>query len=239
MEIRYGYNAGEFDKSKIEMPGGHLYNRAVGNRCAVGIDDLELPISRKKVLALLLEKQFKVLEVDLISLARSCVGVSEYRRGARPSEAPAVVDCSSFIKWLYGQKGIWLPRRSIQQSVLGDKMIDPFTEIKCFPSEDPFRWLHAGDVVFVSGKIDYYHRNSKKGIGHVGIFTGEGSVIHAASKKLGVVETPFFEFANRSSLRVIKSYLPEEGEVVTLETPLGREIEGSDDIRWIVLQSLK
>src|SRR3989338_8780587 len=94
--------------------------RAVGNRCAVILNSLRLPHSREETLAILNHKGFTVVEVDIIALARQCIGTSRYRRGARPSEAPAVVDCSSFIKWLYAQRGIWLPRRSIQQRELGE-----------------------------------------------------------------------------------------------------------------------
>ncbi|KKQ94039.1 MAG: hypothetical protein UT20_C0041G0007, partial [Candidatus Levybacteria bacterium GW2011_GWA1_39_11] len=140
--------------------------RAVGNRCAVILDSLHLPISHEETLIILNHKGFVLVEVDIIALARQCIGISQYRRGARPSEAPLVVDCSSFIKWLYAQRGIWLPRRSIQQRELGEVVnLDE---------------LVAGDVVFISGRIDYYHDDPANGVGHVGIATGYGTVVHAA-----------------------------------------------------------
>jgi hypothetical protein len=83
--------------------------RAVQNRCAVHLPSLKLPVTDVEALTILENNGFKVLEVDLIALARQCIKASTYHRGAKPSEAPAVVDCSSFIKWLYGQHGIWLP----------------------------------------------------------------------------------------------------------------------------------
>ncbi len=198
--------------------------RAVGNHCAVILDSLNLPISREEALAILNHKGFMAVEVDIIALARQCIGTSQYRRGAKPSEAPAVVDCSSFVKWLYGMRGIWLPRRSIQQRELGEAV-----------SLDE---LVAGDVVFVSGWIDYYHNDPANGVGHVGITTGGGTVIHAADKKANVVESSLDKFVGKIKFRGARRYLPKGVEVLTFETPPNREVEIADDIRWIILQSL-
>lgn len=198
--------------------------RAVGNRCAVILDSLHLPISRKEILTALKDKDFALVEVDIISLARQCIATSRYRRGARPSEAPAIVDCSSFIKWLYGQRGIWLPRRSIQQRELGEAVnLDE---------------LVAGDVVFVSGWIDYYQDDPVDGVGHVGIATGDRTIIHAANKKAGIIESPLEKFVGKNEFRGARRYLPRNAEVLTFETPGKREVEIADDFRWIILQSL-
>lgn len=165
-----------------------------------------------------------LIKVDIVALARQCISTSQYRRGARPSEAPAIVDCSSFIKWLYAQRGIWLPRRPIQQHELGETInLDE---------------LIAGDVVFVSGRIDYYHDDPTNGVGHVGIATGDGTVVHAANKKIHITETPIGEFLDKTTFRGARRYIPKDIEVLTFETPPDREIEIMDDIKWIVLQSL-
>ena len=169
-------------------------------------------------------KKFKVLRVDVVALARSCVGVSRYRRGARLVEAPAIFDCSTLIKWSYGQCGIWLPRRSIQQRELGESV--ELSEIT------------SGDVVFVSGWVDYYLDSPADGVGHVGIATGDNTVIHAGNRKIGVVETPLDKFVGKDKFRGVRRYIPKYREVTILETPVGREVEIADDIRWIVLQSL-
>lgn len=202
--------------------------RAVGNRCAVLLDSLCLPISNEEILITLAHAGFNLIEVDMVRLARGCVGKSTYLRGARPSEAPAVVDCSSFIKWLYGRRGVWLPRRSIQQYELGEA-----TELNR---------LIAGDVVFISGRIDYYHDDPANGIGHVGMATGEGTIIHAAGKESGVVESSIDDFMNvadgTTKFRGARRYIPEDAEVLTFETPAYREVEIADDLKWIILQSL-
>lgn len=198
--------------------------RAVGKRLAVHFDSLSLGLDMIRIKSILETQGFSIVEVDLVALARKCIGVSKYRRGARPSEAPKVVDCSSFIKWLYGQRGIWLPRRSIQQSKLGWAV--------------EAGQISAGDVVFVSGRIDYYDNDPTCGIGHVGIATGDDTVIHAANQNLGVTETPLCEFIGEDKYRDTRRYIPKDWEVITLEIPSKREVEISDDIRWIILQSL-
>ena len=198
--------------------------RAVGCRCAVSLDSLSLPISNQEALAILAEKGFKIVEIDIIALARHCIGNSQYRRGARMVEAPKIVDCSSFIKWLYAQRGIWLPRRSIQQREIGENI--------------PLEQIDGGDVVFVSGHIDYYYTDPEDGVGHVGIATNAGSVIHAANRKSDVVETPLSSFIGKTKFRGVRRYIPKNIDVLTLETPKNREVEIADDIRWIILQSL-
>lgn len=197
---------------------------AVQNRCAVNLPSLNLPISTKDTLAILEGKGFKVIEVDIIALARSCIKTSIYRRGAKPSEAPKVVDCSSFIKWLYGQRGIWLPRRSIQQREFGIPV--------------SINEVNAGDIIFVSGWINYYQNNPKDGVGHVGIATGEGTVIHAANRNVHVIESDFESFIGENKFRGARRYVPTGQNILTLETPIDREVEIADDLRWIILQSL-
>ncbi|MDP2932544.1 MAG: NlpC/P60 family protein [bacterium] len=197
--------------------------RAVGNRCAVILDSLRLSVSREETLAILNHEGFVLIKVDIIALARQRIGTSQYRRGARFSEAPTVVDCSSFIKWLYAQRGVWLPRRSIQQREFGEVVnLDE---------------LIAGDVVFISGWFDFYHDDPTDGVGHVGIATGDGTVIHAANKKANVVESPLDRFIGKTKFRGARRYTPKGVEVLTFETPAGREVETADDVRWIVLQS--
>jgi cell wall-associated NlpC family hydrolase len=198
--------------------------RAVGNRCAVIFGSLQLPTSREETLTLLRSKGFVLVDVDVVALARQCIATSRYRRGARLIEAPAVVDCSSFIKWIYGQRGIWLPRRSIQQRDIGEVI--------------NLNELVAGDVVFVSGWIDYYHNDPADGVGHVGIATGNGTIVHAKDRSENVVETSLEEFLEKDGYRGARRYLPKGIEVLTFETPTDRDVEIAADIRWIILQSL-
>lgn len=198
--------------------------RTTGNRCAVALDSLNLSISNEETLGILRKKGFEKVEVDLIELARQCIGKSQYKRGVKISEAPAVLDCSSFMKYLYAQRGIWLPRRSIQQRELGE--IIKLEEV------------NAGDLIFVSGYIDYYINDPLDGVGHVGIVTNENTVIHAANKKNGIIESSITDFIGKEKFRGARRYVPNSIEVITLIIPSTKDVEFSDDLKWIVLQSL-
>ncbi len=198
--------------------------RPTGKYCAVELKTLNLPVSDEQALTILTEAGFEPVAVDIVQLAWNLVG-AKYWRGARMHQAPEVFDCSSFTKYLYGQRGVWLPRRSIQQRNCGVAV----------ELDD----LQAGDLVFCSGYRDYFDTDPSDGVGHVGIATGEGSIIHAASHERGVVEDGVLSFLDDpDGFRGVRRIIPANANVVTLFTPSRREIETSDDLRWIVLQNL-
>jgi hypothetical protein len=94
-------------------------------------------------------------------------------------------------------------------------------------------------VIFCSGRIDYFDTDPDQGVGHVGLATDAGTVIHAANRHLGVVEVPSQAFLGQpEDFRGAKRIVPRSARIVTLRTPKGRELEISDDVRWIVLQQL-
>ncbi len=196
--------------------------RAVGKRCAVVMEELDLGISDSQALGLLQRAGFEVQRVDMCALARRSVGRASYRRGAYSYEAPSVFDCSSFTQWLYAQKGIQIPRRSIQQRDDEDARGVLYSE------------LRPGDLVFTEGRRPYYRTDPADGVGHVGFFCGDGMVIHASSPSVGVVETPLSHFVQEGEFRGAKRYLPTGKEVLTLLVPEDREVWTSDDICWII-----
>ena len=198
--------------------------RSVGNRCAVDLKDFDLPISQEKAFEILVKKGFRQIEIDILAIAKSCIGNSLYRRGSRLSEAPNFFDCSSFIKYLYGQKGIWIPRRSIQQSEFGQSV--------------DLEKVTAGDIICVSGFIDYFRTDPTLGVGHVGIVTENASVIHAKNKDAGIVETPLEKFFSKENFRGVRRIIPGGHQICTFVTPGEREVESSDDIGWIIRQNL-
>lgn len=199
--------------------------RAVGSRCAVEVKALAetIAIPSDRAISILQSLGFQRVEVDVVALARGCVGRSKFRRGAHPDEAPQVVDCSSLVKWVFGQRGVWLPRRTIQQFALGDPVgLDE---------------LSRGDVVFTSGYINYPIDGCyAKGVGHVGMVAEGSTVIHAASRRVGVVEASLDSFLASKEFRGARRYIPRSGKVITFETPPERSVETSDDMRWIVAQ---
>ena len=86
--------------------------------------------------------------------AMSKIG-SPYRYGA---SGPNAFDCSGLVSWAFKKAGVSLPRTSRAMSQVGTPV-----------SRDELR---PGDLVF------FY-----KPVSHVGIYIGDGKIVHASSKK--------------------------------------------------------
>jgi len=195
--------------------------RSAGKRCAVILESLKLPMSNEAVLETLRLKGFKLIDVDMLALAKENIGQCQFVRGARLSQAPSIIDCSSFTKWLYAQCGIWVPRRSVQQICHGD----PVEPEKVMPR----------DLIFTTGIKNYYRDDPSYGVGHVGIVTECHKVIHAASESLGIIESPIESFFIDVKFRGIRRYIPAGSKVFTFEVPPNLDIESADDIRWLLM----
>ncbi|MFC4808211.1 stalk domain-containing protein [Paenibacillus sp. GCM10023250] len=100
---------------------------------------------------------------ELIAFGSSFIG-TDYQFGA-PTDQTDAFDCSSFVKRVFGEVlGIDLPRISYEQAKEGQ-------EVKLAD-------LRKGDLLFFSARgLD---------IGHVGIYAGDGKILHTYSDKLGV-----------------------------------------------------
>jgi len=199
--------------------------RAVGNRCAVNLANLNLPIPIASAIKILENRDFKIINVNLIEIARSCIGKAKYKLGATQEQAPHVFDCSSFTKWIYGHAGINLHRRTIQQYEQSSPM-----------SKQNIR---AGDLIFKSGqRHNWYRNNPKINMGHIGIATGDHTIIHATNHGRGVIESPMEEFLNPKEFRGAGRIIVDPKNTYFFETPPHREIETSDDFFWVIVQTL-
>ena len=98
---------------------------------------------------------------DLVRTALAYRG-SRYRHGGSSSRG---FDCSGFVKFVYGTKGIKLPHDSRAL----------FKHGKPVASSD----LQPGDVLFFANTY-------RRGISHVGIYIGDGKFIHASTHRRGV-----------------------------------------------------
>jgi peptidoglycan DL-endopeptidase LytE len=96
------------------------------------------------------------LRIDLVLKARQYLG-TPYKFGAKFGQTKTF-DCSSFMKWIYSRYDIELPRVSRDQAKAG----------KYVSKSD----LKVGDLVFFTTP-----RTGKK-IGHVGMYVGNGQMIH-------------------------------------------------------------
>ncbi len=83
------------------------------------------------------------------------------------------VDCSAYVWLVYAKFGISMPRLSVEQSEWGEEVA----------SMDD---ILPGDLLFFRG---YHDENESwtEGVGHVGIYCGNGKMIHAASVERGIV----------------------------------------------------
>lgn len=97
----------------------------------------------------------------IVSMAYNYRGY-RYVRGGMSARG---FDCSGFVKFLYAKEGIDLPRSSVEQFSCGKPV-----------SKDE---LQEGDLVF-------FKNTYKRGISHVGIYIGDGTFIHASTRRTGV-----------------------------------------------------
>lgn len=112
----------------------------------------------------------------LVEIAQGLLG-QPYKYGAIMSEAPDFFDCSGFVKYIFGQIGIDLPRSTIEQALIGDEI--------------SLADINPGDLIFVRGTRGHYNSHFPQGIGHVGLYIGDNKVVHAASERLS--EKPIIE----------------------------------------------
>ena len=80
---------------------------------------------------------------------------------------PAGFDCSGFTSWVYTHVGITLPHSSSAQYSLAGT--DGYTLI------EDIEELQVGDLVF--------HATGGSGVGHVGIYVGDGQFVSATSSE--------------------------------------------------------
>ena len=141
-------------------------------------DEIKLAEGSREVNEEMKETDFKNIKYTLtdrdvnklIASALDYIGAS-YKYGGNH---PASIDCSAFVKRVFNEVNIHLPRTSREQFELG--------------VEVPLDQLAVGDLLFFK---------RKKRIGHVGIYIGDNMFIHAASKEKGViissVDSPYFK----------------------------------------------
>ncbi len=110
----------------------------------------------------------------IISDAKTHLGTPYVWGGTTPSG----FDCSGLVRYVFMQNGITLPRTTTEQYTVGN-----------YVSKSD---LKPGDLVFLQNTY-------REGISHVGIYIGDGQMIHASSSK-GVV------ISNLSSSYYVKHY---------------------------------
>ncbi|MCS4536169.1 C40 family peptidase [Corynebacterium sp. HS2168-gen11] len=108
----------------------------------------------------------------IVAAARTKIG-APYAWGAK---GPYAFDCSGFVTWAYEQVGKQIPRTSYAQAAQGQRVA--------------YQDLRPGDiVVFYSGAT------------HVGIYSGNGMVIHASDYGVPLSEVPMSRMPFHSAVR--------------------------------------
>lgn len=117
----------------------------------------------------------KVIPKEVIERLSKEVEGKLYHLGASVRyDAPNLFDCSSLMAWLYKESGVQIPRISVDQFVFTKRIED--------------KDLKFGDLIFVNNDVDKVWHHSQEymrgtevshGINHVGMYLGEGKVLHA------------------------------------------------------------
>ncbi|ADU30451.1 C40 family peptidase [Evansella cellulosilytica] len=116
----------------------------------------------------------KDIRTQILNEAQQYIGAG-YKFGATLNEAPNLFDCSSYTQFVFGNLGIQLPRTSREQAQLGTTV--------------SLNNLQPGDLVFFTNH-DLY---SDGRVGHLGIYMGNGDMIHASSSRGVHIATNFMD----------------------------------------------
>ena len=146
-------------------------------------------LKEKEVMDILerLRFEYKIVEPHshVVEIAKSLVG-KPYKYGASISyDAPLSFDCSSFTAYLYKEAGVQIPRISVDQFVWGESI----NEVDTIPGDLIFSNTHLNIHNIFHTESKEFLRGTKieKTLDHVGVFIGEGKVIHAMEGGDGVV----------------------------------------------------
>ncbi len=117
---------------------------------------------------------------------------AKYRIDARLEEAPAVFNCLTFVSWFFLQ--------------FFNREVEPLCEIVDSGMEVDIQNIAWRDLIFTAGSRSYYE-SANGSIGHVGIVTPHGTIIHATRRRgvNGIIEESLEEFLNHHGpLRTVR-----------------------------------
>ncbi len=111
-------------------------------------------------------KSAMTLRDSLVALARAQVGTPYVHGGETPSRG---FDCSGLVRYIVAALHIAVPRTAAQQALAGVSV-----------PKDTAQMLPGDLVTFGRGK---------GGVSHIGIYVGNGRIVHASTKAGEVIET--------------------------------------------------
>ncbi|MEQ1690249.1 MAG: C40 family peptidase [Gemmatimonas sp.] len=105
------------------------------------------------------------LRDSLVAVARGQIGTRYKLGGSTPNR---VLDCSGLVKYVMSALDVILPRTARQQATMGEEVPKDLAAMR------------PGDLLtFGRGKT----------ISHIGIYVGDGRMVHASTSKRQVIET--------------------------------------------------
>jgi cell wall-associated NlpC family hydrolase len=127
----------------------------------------------------------------VIARARHLIGQATYRLDAGLDEAPRVVNCLTLVALAYQPIGIELASTTLEGQLAAGGVVE-------------FSQLTPGDLIFTGGYQAYFEHPDYGGIGHVGLFTERGTVIHATKRRgrCGVIEDDLAPYLAEGGFRV-------------------------------------
>jgi peptidoglycan endopeptidase LytE len=136
-----------------------------------------------------IEVRARVRGEDVVRTAKQYLGV-RYRLGGT---TPRAFDCSGFVRWIFAQHGVNMPRTAKEQAAVGDAPV---------PGD-----LQPGDLLFFFGG---------RGAQHIAVYVGGDTIIHASSSGKRVKLDRFGGTRRRPTwfgkrLIAVRRVLPAEG----------------------------
>lgn len=205
---------------------------AVGLRIDAVSQKLGVNISEEKILHILdkIGIQYKQVNVkeSVLALVHETIGVP-YKWGASVQfDSLDVFDCSSLTSFAYAQSGVQIPRISVDQFFFAPEIkkeeLEP-GDLIFANTGNLVHGIHAKSVQFLPGSI------VEQGVDHVGIYIGDGKVLHAGSE-IGAVAIESIQESNYFKNIVKYGQLVKTGETrYVLEIPYERmDIRSEIDI---------
>ena len=138
-----------------------------------------------------IEVRARVRGEDVVRTAKQYLGV-RYRLGGT---TPRAFDCSGFVRWIFAQHGVRMPRTAKEQAAVGDAPA---------PGD-----LQPGDLLFFFGG---------RGAQHIAVYVGGDTIIHASASGKRVKLDRFGGTRRRPTwfgrrLIAVRRVLPTEGVI--------------------------
>ncbi len=173
---------------------------------------------------------------QLLTSVKKVIG-KPYKRGSSVMhDSPDFFDCSALASWAAVEAGFTIPRITIDQYVCLNKI----SEMELLPGDYVF--VNTGQIIHTKGiffskvlgkevtenpirtETLEYKPGTKvpEGVDHVGIYMGEGKIVHSTSTKGGVVEENLKESASFQNIIGYGRVIEDERERFVVEIPSDR-----------------